>query len=462
MRRRLLPNNVRMRLTLGYALALSLALSIYSLCLFGLYRSNLYSDLDLKLRGHVEASDDSLEALIGGHPSDSALDAEDWLTEIWSTAGSRVYTSGIASDYPLGELRNGCADRFSATNVTLAGGLKVRVLCQESSTHKGSYFIRAGRVRERVEDQLRSFGGLELLGMPIIVVLSALLGYLLARRALGPVARLTAAARSITASRLSERLPVQNPQDELGQLAEAFNGTFQNLERSFHQMRRFTSDASHELRTPLTAIRTMGEVALRTRGSGKDPYDTIGSILEETQNLQNLCETLLLLSRGDAGQLRLTLTPTEMKPLVDDIVDLLSVLAEEKQQHIEVSAEIGVVAEVDSQLIKRAIGNLLDNAIKYSPPGRSIQVTAADCGTSVQISVIDRGPGIPEAHLAHIFERFYRVDAARSKVASAGGGVGLGLSIAQWAVHLHNGEIHVASRPGDGSTFTIELPKIQG
>jgi len=224
------------------------------------------------------------------------------------------------------------------------------------------------------------------------------------------------------------------------------------------QMRRFTSDASHELRTPLTAIRTMGEVALRARSAEKDPYETISSMLEEAQHLQGLCESLLLLSRADAGQLLLHRSPVDLKALAERLVDHIGVLSEEKEQRLLAEIPADLFVDADVQLVKQALGNLIDNAIKFSPPGTTVKVTAADTGGAVQIVVTDEGPGIDAKHLPYIFERFYRVDSARGRSGNASG-VGLGLAITHWILRLHGGHVYAVSEPGKGCQFTLEFPK---
>lgn len=277
-------------------------------------------------------------------------------------------------------------------------------------------------------------------------------GYVLARRALAPVDAMTKQARWINAEFLSLRLPVRNPGDELGRLATVFNDAFGRLERSFEQLRRFTSDASHELRTPLAALRSIGEVALNAPRDERTYRETIGSMLEEVARLNRLVESLLTLARADGGQVRLALEPLDLAELVRETVSHICVLAEEKRQALTVEAPRPVRVQADRSLLRQAIVNLLHNAIRHSPEGTPIRVSVED---GAVLEVADRGPGIPPEHLDRIFDRFYRVDEGRSQEQ---GGTGLGLSIARWAVEIHGGKIEVESVVGEGSTFRIRLP----
>lgn len=453
------PKSVRTRLALGNSLALSAALVIYSLSLYFLFKNSAYNEFDVKLRNDLEAADDALLEAVGPAARPLSHDAENWLTEVFTQSGQRVLTTGAPDEKPLGDFDPRCLERYDAFDAISTAGLELRVFCQQSSTARGRYVLRVARGRERIENQLRQFRLAALLGTPAVVLLSLAFGYLLARRALRPVSRLTEAARGVTASRLGERLPVHNPDDELGKLAETFNAVFQNLERSFHQMRRFSSDASHELRTPLTAIRALGEVTLRGRGNGverRDPYESIASILEETDRLQSLCESLLVLSRADAGQVALQPASVPVRQLLWEVVDILGILAEEKGQTISMEAPEGLEGDFDRGLLKQALMNLVDNAIKHCPGGATIKITAETRGTWLTLRVADDGPGIAPEHLPHIFERFYRADSARRR--AEGQGVGLGLAIAAWAVGLHDGKISVDSEAGRGSRFVIDLP----
>jgi len=261
-------------------------------------------------------------------------------------------------------------------------------------------------------------------------------------------------ARTITAERLGERLPVENPGDELGQLADVFNDAFARLERSFEQLRRFTADASHELRTPLTAMRSVGEVGLREHREAAAYREIIGSMLEETDRLGRLVEGLLTLSRADGGSVSLSREGVDLAELARDVAAHLGVLAEEKHQSVTVDAPEPVPASVDRLVIRPALINLVDNAVKYMPPGGKVRIVVRNGGRGPIIDVVDTGPGIPPEHRDHVFDRFYRIDRARSRDL---GGAGLGLSIARWAVEAHGGRIDLDSAEGRGSTFRITL-----
>jgi heavy metal sensor kinase len=264
-------------------------------------------------------------------------------------------------------------------------------------------------------------------------------------------------ARSITAERLKDRLPVHND-DELGRLASVFNETLTRLESSFEQMRRFTADASHELRTPLTAIRTVGEVSLRGRRDEVAYREIIGSMLEEVDRLSRLVDRLLTLSRADMGEEKLVVDVIDLAELAEGVREQLEVLAEEKQQTIIVERPVSLRWSGDPVVLRQALMNLLDNAIKYSPIGSQIIIRVAEDVEGATVDVIDSGPGIPAELQRRIFDRFYRVDKSRSRDQ---GGTGLGLSIAKSAVELNGGQLTLERTSGSGSRFRITLPYSQ-
>jgi heavy metal sensor kinase len=266
---------------------------------------------------------------------------------------------------------------------------------------------------------------------------------------------MAAAARRITSDSLSSRLPNPNPHDELGQLATVFNDTLQRIDSSFDALKRFTSDASHELRTPLTALRSVGEVALREERSSDELRETIGSMLEEAQHLNDLTDTLLLLARAESGRLPLHPERFLLDDLVREVCERLEILATEKNQRLEIAAAPNISIEGDRVLLRQGITNLLHNAIRHGPPDSLISVITAIRGNEILIEIADQGPGIAPEHRGKIFERFYRIDKARSR---ADGGTGLGLAIAKLFVEQHGGRIELESRAVGGSCFRIVLP----
>ncbi len=294
------------------------------------------------------------------------------------------------------------------------------------------------------------------LGVPLAALLAALGGYLMAGRTLKPISAMAEQARQITSESLGQRLPNPNPHDELGQLAAVFNQTLQRLENSFESLKRFTADASHELRTPLTALRTVGEVALREEaGDAKALRETVGSMLEEAQRLNDLIDTMLLLARVESGRSSLHCEPVRGDELIREVCESVDVLAAEKQQTVEVVGDPGVVVSADRLLLRHAVMNILHNAIRYSPAGTKVLVRCFHSGTQAIVEIADEGPGIAPEHHQKIFERFYRIDKARSR---SEGGAGLGLAIAKLSVEQLGGSIELASEVGKGSRFQIILP----
>jgi heavy metal sensor kinase len=287
------------------------------------------------------------------------------------------------------------------------------------------------------------------------VVVAGLGGYLMARRALAPVERMAERARSITADRLSDRLPVDNPRDEFGRLASVFNDTLARLEASFERMHRFTSDVSHELRTPLTAIRSVGEVGLREHRSERAYREIIGSMLEEVERLGCLVEHILTLSRTDRGQAALSTEVVDIRELADGVAAQLGVLAEEKRQVIEITGTRAADCLADRLILQQAFSNVVDNAIKYGPEGGRVGIHISSTPTEAVIDISDTGPGIDPSRAPHVFDRFYRGASADSTA-----GAGLGLSIAKWAVEAVGGQLQLHRTAETGSVFRLVLPRV--
>jgi len=294
--------------------------------------------------------------------------------------------------------------------------------------------------------------------LPSAAGVFAAAGYFVAGRALAPLKVLAERARRLSARSLSERLPVINARDELGQLTGVFNEMLGRLEDSFAELKRFTADASHELRTPLTAIRAVGEVGLH-QGDTAGLRDAVGSMLEEAARLNQLIDRLLLLAQADDDMAPVHLGAAAVRDVVTQVTDLLSVVAEEKGQSFDVEEVEDVFAVMDAELLHLALMNLVQNAIRYGPPGKPIRLRAAASGAQAILEVADEGPGIARQHHARIFERFYRVDRARSRPQ---GGSGLGLAIVKWAAARMNGSVEIVSEAGRGSAFRLRLPLAGG
>ena len=326
----------------------------------------------------------------------------------------------------------------------------MRVLTRRLQVRNQAFILQVGRSETGLNQDLRDLAVILLLGFPIAVAFAGVGGYLLARRALMPIERMTDRARHITAERLSDRLPVHNPDDEMGRLAAVFNETLARLEESFEQMRRFTADVSHELRTPLTAIRSVGEVGLRGHRDEQAYRTIIGSMLEESDRLAGLVDRLLALSRAESAPEKAHREPLNLSQLAEEVALHLGVLAEEKRQTIVVKSAPSAEAVGDRVGLRQAMINLVDNAIKFTPPGGTIQLVVRDAPDAVSLDVIDSGPGVPAESRDRIFDRFYRGDAS-------GKGSGLGLSIASKAVESSGGRLTLESSGPAGSTFRIAL-----
>lgn len=319
------------------------------------------------------------------------------------------------------------------------------------------YQIVVAHEQSNYQRTLNTLALIILLILPVSIALSLVVGYLIAGRVLSPVAAITAKAQEINAENLEARLPVTGEDNEFNNLAQVFNQTFSRLENSFEQLRRFTSDASHELRTPLTAIRSIGETALQQQRLNPESAETIGSMLEETDRLVQTVESLLLLSRADSQALMKE--PVEVGDLLADVVEFLSVLAEEKQQQIVFERQAALQMETDSCMLRRAFLNLVDNAVKYSPEKAVITVRIyyqTDGFTVVEVA--DQGSGIPDQDKLRVFDRFYRIDNGRCREK---GGTGLGLAITRASVEAHGGQVSIHDNPDGGTLFRVRFAPAQ-
>jgi heavy metal sensor kinase len=291
--------------------------------------------------------------------------------------------------------------------------------------------------------------------LPFGLLLAGGGGWLLARRALKPVDRMTRTAQRISGEHLNERLQETDSDDELDRLAKTLNDMLGRLDGAFHQMRQFSADASHELQTPLTILKGELEVALRLQRSPEEYQRVLKSGLEEIDRINHLVEGLLLLARADAGVLRLDLRPVELKTLLQEICEQMRVVADNHAISLHSSLLESVSVRGDREHLRRLLLNLVDNAIKYTPAGGSATLSLQSENEWASLMISDTGIGLSKEEQQRIFSRFHRATETRSRDER---GVGLGLSIARSIVEAHGGRIDVESAPGQGSTFTVHLP----
>jgi heavy metal sensor kinase len=451
-------HTVRVRLTLWYLGAMLVVLGVYVFAVYIVVRQNAQAALDQQLRGDFQWAAATVDYSPEGgfswiEPEVVVGEDAPWV-QVWSEDGTTLLVSSAeARRNPVADSRRLAMQADDRIVSADAESISVRILTRRGRIGDVAIVIQVARPETAMRQQLRDLSLIFVFGLPLALAVAGLGGYTLASRALAPVERMTERARSITAEHLSERLPVHNPDDEMGRLATVFNETLARLERSFEQMRRFTTDVSHELRTPLTAIRSVGEVGLRGHRDEAAFRGIVGSMLEEVDRLSSLVDRLLTLSRAESGQAVLAPESVDLHELAENVVAHLGVLAEEKGQSLVIDrATAPVHALADRLVLRQALINLVDNAIKFSPQGGAIRVRVGLTRDEALVDVTDSGAGIELHARERVFDRFYRADGVEAT------GTGLGLSIAKGAVEAGGGRLTLEQGGPSGSTFRIAMP----
>jgi heavy metal sensor kinase len=389
----------------------------------------------------------------------------DRLLEVLDSNGHVLFRNRKLDGNTLGDrlLPDEGVNGFSPRSLRIADGTSVLVISHVHVLQETPVLIRLAYSTEPLRLQSLQLLGLLALVLPIALIAAGFAGYRFVIKVLNPLEQMASLTERITARRLNERIPVKNPEDELGHMALVLNGLLERLQESFEKLQRFTSDVSHELRTPLAAIRSVGEVGLQEERDAERYRDIIGSMLEEVAKLTVMIDTLLTIAHADSGAIQLQQTTFALMDLVQEGVAVVGVLAEDKEQSLSVTGDQRALVRADRAFLRMALVNLLDNAVKYSPAGSSIrvslQIVGSDTGPGqlAELAIQDEGPGIPEGAQQRVFDRFYRLDEARSRDS---GGFGLGLPIAKWAVEAHGGTINVKTSFPTGAIFCIKLPVV--
>jgi len=339
--------------------------------------------------------------------------------------------------------------------VPQSGSDDLLVVTQSFLSSSGTdYIIQTGSSLAPIQHVLSSLGRIVLLITPIVLIGAAFGGQLLMKLPLRPLVVLSERAEQIGMSKLGERLPVLPTHDEMERLSLSLNRMIDRLEDSLSLNRRFSADVSHELRTPLTIMRGELEQVVLEPDLKPSVHDAVVSALEEIGRMSNIVESLLAIARLDAGPDAITARPADLGALCSWVVEQMHPLAEDKGIEIRVQSA-SLTALVDTARMKQVLVNVIDNAIKYTPPGGSIALTAFTSDGMAVIEVMDTGIGIPAADLLHVFDRFFRADTARSRGL---GGAGLGLSIVKAICNAHGGSIGLQSSEGIGTAVRIRLP----
>ena len=339
--------------------------------------------------------------------------------------------------------------------VDLSNGTRILIAVVPYQVGRETYFVEVGGTTVGSARVLHGLVVTLVLGLPVVMALAILGGYILVRRALSPVQRITQVAQEITLSHLERRLPEVDSGDEIANLTVALNQMIARLDESFQNNNRFTADASHDLRTPLTILRGELESLVVDPDMPAGLRDKLGSLLEEIERLVKIVEGLFALSRLDMGEAQVERAQFNLAALAETTAEQMILLAEERK--IALSCEASGVVEVkgDRTRLKQALVNLLDNAIKYTPEGGKIALSVKAEDGVAKMEVADNGIGIEEEALPHVFKRFFRAPNVRDSDIQ---GSGLGLAIIQAICNAHGGAVSVVNTRPSGCRFTIELP----
>ena len=454
--------SVRLRLTLWYVFLLAVILAAFSAGIYLTLRHNLYDNLDDSIQNRANVLLDIVRyegnrPTLAGVVSSNDPNQGESFVRVFDASGELTFDgSAAAGDVPIDRraVESALVGKTVTRNVNAGETLRVRTLPIERDG-RISGVLEVGQSQDDVSETLQALLLIVGIAYPVTLLVASVGGVFLAGRALAPVDRVTRLARRISAEDLGQRLNLRSPDDEVGRLARTFDEMIARLDDAFRRQRQFTADASHELRTPLTAIKGQIDVALQRQRDPAAYRKVLQAVNEEVDRMIRLVGSLLTLARADAGQIPVAFEAVRLPDVVGAAVEQVRPMASERGIELELVSAPAVTLRADEDLLLQLLLNLLDNAIKYTPASGHVNAGWNVRAGQVELWVRDTGIGIASEHLPHLFDRFYRVDKARSR---AEGGSGLGLSISHWIAEAHGGSISVESAPGQGSTFTIRLP----
>ncbi len=456
--------SIRSQLVAAHAASVCVVLLVFAAGAYVLFRYTLTEGLHRELGREFEVVESLIDVTSTGvvrwrgddDHDEAEYEGEQIAAEVWASPEELLVRTKAAQRWAPRAAKLHSDWEEEGFDVVQVGGEPVQVLQGRHDVAGRHFVIRIYRSAKAVRDVTTTLAWALLLALLIALTLAIAVSLRFVDRVfLEPLSSMVEHARLIGADHSGERLPIANPNDEIGHLGSVINDAFSRFDEAVSRLRRFTADASHELRTPLTSIRTVGEICLRSERSPEGYRDAIGSILEDVEGLSRLLDSLLLLSRADEGHGRLSKEPLSILEVVQGVADDIAVVAAQNDQSLTVTGDNSLRADIDPTVLRLALFNLLDNAIKYGVCESAIEAHVADVNGDIQIDVHNSGESIPPEHRARIFDRFYRGESVRDRAVA---GSGLGLSVARWAVQMHGGTLHVEIDGRAGTTFRVRLP----
>jgi two-component system OmpR family sensor kinase len=454
--------SIRTRLTLWYSVLMIVALSAFSAGVLWLHARWGRAQFDSELASLGAAASRVMQEELGESgnlekavsETRTSMDVPGRATAILDHRGTPMAAHWNGFQYDATAFTPDALPQPRFTTLSESGQVW-RVLMRRESSPAGDYLILIAGTLDQLGRQQYLLSRVLLVATPLIVLMTAAVSWWVASSALRPVTIMAAQAEAMTGRSADWRLNAPTVTDELGQLARAFNRLLTRLGTASQMQRQFMADASHELRTPVSVIQTAAEVTLERPVREDWEYrEALTIVNEQSTRLSRMVEDMLVLARADAGGYRLTRRPLYVDEIVAECVRAVSVVAATKDVQLETILQPDVSVNGDDRLLRQLVTNLLDNAVQYTPAGGSVTVAVKSDGASITITVSDTGPGIPPADRERVFERFVRLDPARS----AASGAGLGLPIARWIAEQHEGTLTLEQDAAGGCLFVVRLP----
>jgi len=458
---------IKVRLTLWYSGILAVILIVFSSGVFIYFKNSLQQSIDVKLRSIAEVLSSSLTDI---HSASVFGNFERYLENVLGRKPKGKFIQIMDRSGKIGAKMSDIEGEvvptsFSAMEKALKGELsyetieyaqpRLRIITVPIvEKNKVTSIVQVGTSLNDFDETMRRLFIIMIISIPTSIIVTIIVGYFMARKALKPVDQIRRTAVKISSTNLDETIDIGKRRDELGRLAETFNDMITRLRDAFHRVNQFSIDVSHELKTPLTILKGETEVALR-RDKDKDEYrKTLLSNLEEIDRMTMIIDDLLMLSKSDSQEIKLSYEEVPVRDLIVDVCMDMKLFADTKGIELVVQELDDVRLKGDELKLRRMLWNIIQNGIKYTHRGGKVEISSHVNDGYIWIDVKDNGVGIAEEDIRYIFDRFYRGDKSRKRES----GSGLGLSISKWIAEAHKGIIEVKSKSAEGSLFTIKLP----